>query len=74
MSYIRINLTDLNQTISGDVHGSIGDALIASLSAEPETIQELELALARFQKPAGGWSALASLRPGANFEPMMRGS
>ena len=69
MSYIRLNLTDYDRTISGDVHGGIGDAVIASLSAEPETIHELELALARFHRPIEGWSALASLRPGENFEP-----
>ena len=69
MSYIRLNLTDRDRTISGDVHGSIGDAVIASLSAEPESIHELELALARFQKPTGDRSGLASLRAGENFEP-----
>lgn len=69
MSCIRLVLTDPAQTLGGDVHGSIGDAAIAALSAEPETIHELELALARFAKRSGDWSPFASLYPGENFEP-----
>src|SRR5262249_28316694 len=66
---IKLNLTDFQQTISGEVHGSISDAVVAALSAEPETIHELELALARFAKPLDGWSLFAPLRAGADFEP-----
>lgn len=69
MSCIRLNLTDHYRTISGEVHGSIGDAVIASLGAEPETIHELELALARFLKPTLDSKSIASLRAGENFEP-----
>jgi len=43
--------------------------VIAALSAEPETIGELELAMARFIKPTAGWSPFASLYAGENFEP-----
>lgn len=69
MSCIRLNLIDFSQTVSGEVHGSIGDAVIAALSAEPETIHELEMAVARFAKPTEGWSTFASLHGGENFEP-----
>ena len=69
MSCIRLNLIDFSRIVSGDVHGSIGDAVIAALSAEPETIGELDLAMARFTKPIDGWSPFASFRPGENFEP-----
>lgn len=48
MSEIRINIIDQNQTISGEMNGSFGYVLIASLTAEPETIGELETALQRF--------------------------
>ncbi|HSK70436.1 MAG TPA: hypothetical protein VK892_01985 [Pyrinomonadaceae bacterium] len=51
MSYIRINITDKNKTVIGEVHAATGERLIAALSAEPETIDELALALARFEKP-----------------------
>lgn len=69
MSCIRLNLTDQQQTLSGGVHGGVGDAVIAALSAEPESIHELELAVARFVKPIGDWSPFAPLHPGENFEP-----
>jgi hypothetical protein len=69
MSCIRLNIIDFSQTVNGEVHGSIGDAVIAALSAEPETIHELELALARFVKPTEGWSHFDALHAGENFEP-----
>ena len=50
MSEIKLNLLDSHTTIIATVHGSVGDALVAALSAEPETIDELEAALMRFQK------------------------
>jgi hypothetical protein len=60
MSEVKLNLTDAQHTISGTIHGSVADACIAALSAEPETIAELEAALARYHKPSGdispfGW-------------------
>src|SRR6266850_2359638 len=69
MSCIKLNLIDFTRTVSGEVHGSIGDAVIAALSAEPETIDELGSACARFIKPTDGWSFLTSLHPGEDFEP-----
>ena len=69
MSCIRINLIDFNETVSGEVHGGIGNALIASLSAEPETIGELESGLARFIKPIHDHSLLRWLRPRQSFVP-----
>jgi hypothetical protein len=56
MSEIKLNLTDAQRTISGTIHGSVADACVAALSAEPETITELEAALARYQKPSGDLS------------------
>jgi hypothetical protein len=52
MSEIKLNLTDAQHTINGTIHGSVADACVAALSAEPETINELEAALARYHKPA----------------------
>jgi hypothetical protein len=48
MSEIRINIIDNSQTISGTMHGSFGDILVAALAAEPETVAELEAAVERF--------------------------
>jgi hypothetical protein len=52
MSELKLDLLDSHTTLVGTVHGSIGDRLVAALSAEPETIEELEAALKRFEKDA----------------------
>lgn len=69
MSYIRVNLSDREKTISGEVHGSEGNALVAALSVEPETLCELEHGLSRFIKPRGEKSPFAGFAPFENFEP-----
>jgi hypothetical protein len=69
MSCIKLIIADQEATRSGEVHGSIGDAAIAALSAEPETFHELELALARFSKPFLSSSPLAQLHCGEDYEP-----
>jgi hypothetical protein len=48
VSQIKLNIIDLTRVISGDMHGSEGDAIVAALAADPETIDELALAFARF--------------------------
>ena len=48
MSEIKLNLIDAQTILVGTVHGSVGDQCVAALSAEPETIGELEAALKRF--------------------------
>ena len=68
MSEIKLNLTDAQHTISGTIHGSVVDACIAALSAEPETITELEAALARYQRPAGDTSPFAWFRKGQEID------
>jgi hypothetical protein len=50
MSEIKLNLLDSHTLLTATIHGSVGDALVAALSAEPETIDELETALKRFNK------------------------
>jgi hypothetical protein len=50
MSEIKLNLLDSHTLLTATVHGSVGDALVGALSAEPETIVELEAALKRFKK------------------------
>jgi hypothetical protein len=68
MSEIRINIIDDSQMISGNLHGSFGDLLIAALTAEPETIVELETALGRFVERESDWSIFRSFRKYENFE------
>jgi hypothetical protein len=52
MSEIKLNLIDSQRILHGTIHGSIGDRAVAALTAEPETIAELELALERYEKPS----------------------
>jgi hypothetical protein len=69
MSEVRLNLLDALDAIQGTIHGSVADAVIASLSAEPETIAELEAALERFNKRIDDRSPFASFAAGENTEP-----
>jgi hypothetical protein len=65
MSEVKLNVVDAEQTLVGTVHGSVAEACIAALSAEPETIAELEAALRRYVKPVdqvGAFSLLRSAR------------
>jgi hypothetical protein len=69
MSEIRINILDANRAVNGTLHGSIADAVLAGLAAEPETIEELEDAMVRFAKPADNKRHLAGFFDGVNEEP-----
>jgi hypothetical protein len=68
MSEIKLNLTDAQQTLHGTIHGSIADACVAALSAEPETISELEAALARFINPVDDSSPFAWFRKAGEID------
>jgi hypothetical protein len=50
MSEITLNLIDSQSIFSDTMHASTADRCVAALAAEPETIPELEAALARFEK------------------------
>jgi len=51
MSEVMLTIMDADHAIHGETHGSVADRVVAALSAEPETIEELEAAVARFIKP-----------------------
>ena len=57
MSEVKLNLIDAERVLHGTIHGSVADYCVAALSAEPETIAELEAALARYinQRNADGY-------------------
>src|SRR6266536_6014036 len=50
MSEVKLNLSDAQQILHGTIHGSVADACVAALSADPETIDELKASLARYIK------------------------
>ena len=60
MSEVKLNLIDSHETLHGTIHGSVADACVAALSAEPETIAELSTALARYIKPLDEWGPFAT--------------
>jgi hypothetical protein len=68
MSEVKLNLVDARQTLVGTVHGSIADACVAALSAEPETIAELEAALARYVRSINQFKVFGSFRPRAEID------
>jgi len=69
MSEIRINIIDKNRIVSGELHGSFGDLIVAALTAEPGTIEEFETALERFVEPESDWSPFRAFRLSEDFEP-----
>ncbi len=69
MSCIRLNISDLNQTVNAEVHGSFTDLILAALMAEPETIEELDWALDRFTKMESGLPILGGFSRYENLEP-----
>ena len=69
MSEVRLNVIDSRDTLHGTVHGSIADAVIASLSAEPETIDELDSALDRFNKRIEPLAPFIWFDDGKNTDP-----
>lgn len=52
MSEIKLNIVDQQTVLHGTLHGSQADAAVAALAAEPETVDELRLAVMRFEKYA----------------------
>jgi hypothetical protein len=63
MSEIKLNLVDAHTILCGTIHGSRADRCVAALSAEPENIAELEVALARYINPQERPGEFASFRP-----------
>jgi len=54
MSEVRLVICDALREIQGTPHGGFADRVIAALSAEPETIEELDAALERFMTRHSG--------------------
>ena len=62
MSEVKLNIVDAQNILTGAIHSSIADRCVAALSAEPETIAELEAALGRYIKPRDGEKFFACFR------------
>src|SRR5687767_5395611 len=68
MSEVNLNLIDTHSILHGRIHGSIADAAVAALSAEPETIAELDNALTRYIKPITADSMFASFHTSSEVD------
>lgn len=68
MSEVRLIVRDATREVYGNRHGSFANAVIGALSADPETIDELEVALERFIAP-DEWSYLRGFMRGADDQP-----
>lgn len=68
MSELTLNLLEAQRTLHGRFHGSVIDRLVASLGADPETVDECELALGRFCQRDADSRALTPLRTGMCLE------
>lgn len=69
MSEIRINILERDHSVHGNFHGSVGDAIVAALCADPETIDELAFAYSRFRAPDDEYSPFNYFSTHSNFEP-----
>ena len=68
MSEVKLNLIDAQQVLHGTIHGSVADACVAALSAEPETIAELQAALTRYIKPRDDSGPFESFRSAGQID------
>ena len=71
MSEVKLNLIDTQQVLHGTIHGSVADACVAALSAEPETITELTSALTRYIKPLDDRSPFATFHSSVSSFPQL---
>ncbi len=66
MSEMRIVIRDGEREIEADRHGSFAEYVVAALSADPETIEELDAALERFVE-RNGESFFCDFAPAAEY-------
>lgn len=69
MSEIRLNVLDVSRAIHGTIHGGAADSVVAGLSAEPATIEELQNAVDRFIKPIDNCKLFSAFLDGIDGEP-----
>ena len=50
MSRMTLTILDADRAIHGQPHAAFADIVVAALSADPESIDELEVALVRFSE------------------------
>src|SRR5438105_10191305 len=74
MSEIKLSVCDATRGLYTTIHGSRLDYLVAALSADPETLDELQAALARFLPADKRREYFADWRQGIDTEPWDAGA
>ena len=69
MSEVKLNIRDAKRAIHNTIHGSCIDYIVAALSADPETIEELQAALLRFRPNANPYELFHNWPSGIDEEP-----
>ncbi len=69
MSEVRLVVRERERDWSGKIHGSCADRAVAALSADPVTLEDLELAVSRFAKPDADFRYFVNLSRGLCDEP-----
>ncbi len=69
MRELKINILDARRAINGTLHASLADAILAGLAAEPETIEELAIAMTRFARSVDNEMHLTGFFDGVDNEP-----
>ena len=72
MSEVRLVVREAERDWSGTIHGSCADRAIAALSADPVTMEELEVATERFAKRVREHGFFSNLRQGSALCRTMR--
>ena len=66
MSEVMLNVADSERTVHGSVPGCVALRLVAALSSDPMTIDDLEQALGRYQEVDRRTPGLGSFQPGVS--------
>src|SRR4051812_5679456 len=69
MSEVRLVVREAERDWPGRIHGSCADRAVAALSADPVTMDELEIAVARFAKRSPKYRYFSNLSLGLCDEP-----
>ena len=69
MSEVRLVIREADCDWSGTIHGSCADQAVAALSADPVTMEELEVATERFARRNPNHGFFANLSRGRSAEP-----
>jgi len=69
MSEVRLIVREAERDWSGTIHASCADRAVVALSADPVTMEELEVAVTRFAKPVPKCRFFANLSHGLRDDP-----